>query len=198
MAGLADRLREGQWIPISFIGMAVTALIYSQLTSVPLAIVVGAIAAILNAPSVVGRQLLIQRSTPREVRGRVFSAFFVMRDTMFMLGMAGAGLADIIDVRTLFFAQAQLSFAPLPPLTVKGKAQPIAVYRPTGRQAGAGPGAASRLGRAAERALLIDRLSPADQLTLKTASAGATVRLPSLPDTLSVARKFEMFFTLSM
>jgi hypothetical protein len=72
------------------------------------------------------------------------------------------------------------------------------VYRPTGRQAGAGPDAASRLGRAAERALLIDRLSPADQLTLKTASTDATVRLPSLPDTLSVARKFEMFFTLSM
>jgi MFS family permease len=130
MAGLADRLREGQWISISFIGMAVMALIYSQLTSVPLAIVVGAIAAILNAPSVVGRQLLIQRSTPREVRGRVFSAFFVMRDTMFMLGMAGAGLADIIDVRTLFFAQA-LAFlgVGLLALILPGLGQPAAEWR---------------------------------------------------------------------
>jgi MFS family permease len=106
MASLADRLREGQWIAVSFIGMAIAGIIYSQLSSVALAIIVGTLAAFLNSPSVVGRQLLIQRNTPREVRGRVSSAFFVTRDTMFLLGMASAGLADVIDVRVLFFSNA--------------------------------------------------------------------------------------------
>jgi CRP-like cAMP-binding protein len=36
------------------------------------------------------------------MRGRVFSAFFVTRDVMFMIGMAMAGLADIFDVRMLY------------------------------------------------------------------------------------------------
>jgi hypothetical protein len=39
--------------------------------------------------------------TPRELRGRVNSAFFVSRDLMFILGMAAVGLADIVDVRML-------------------------------------------------------------------------------------------------
>ncbi|MBI3243062.1 MAG: MFS transporter [Chloroflexi bacterium] len=130
MARLGDRLREGQWISISFLGMAITGIIYSQLTSVPLAIVVGVIAATLNAPSVVGRQLIIQRQTPREARGRVFSAFFVMRDTMFMLGMAGAGLADVIEVRTLFLIQA-LAFLVVGSLAIilPGLGQPAAEWK---------------------------------------------------------------------
>jgi CRP-like cAMP-binding protein/predicted MFS family arabinose efflux permease len=130
MAHLGDRLREGQWIAISFVGMALLSMIYSQLTSVPLAIVIGALAATLNAPSVVGRQLIIQRQTPREARGRVFSAFFVVRDTMFMLGMAGAGLADVIDVRTLFFLQA-LAFlvVGLLALVLPGLGQPTAEWK---------------------------------------------------------------------
>ena len=40
---------------------------------------------VLNAPSYLGRQLaLIQRTAPREIRGRVSSVFFVLRDTGFM------------------------------------------------------------------------------------------------------------------
>jgi CRP-like cAMP-binding protein len=35
------------------------------------------------------------------MRGRVFSAFFVTRDVTFLIGMAGAGLADLFDVRAL-------------------------------------------------------------------------------------------------
>jgi CRP-like cAMP-binding protein/predicted MFS family arabinose efflux permease len=130
MAILADRLREGQWIAISFIGMALTYMIYSRLSSVPLAIVVYTVANTLNAPSVVGRQLLIQRNTPREVRGRVSSAFFVTRDTMFLLGMATAGLADVIDVRTLFFGQTVvfLIFGLLA-LILPGLGQPAAEWK---------------------------------------------------------------------
>jgi len=130
MARLGDRLREGQWISISFLGMAIAGIVYSQLTSVAPAILIGMIAATMNAPSVVGRQLLIQRNTPRDARGRVFSAFFVMRDTMFMLGMAGAGLADVIDVRTLFLAAA-LAFLVVGSLALflPGLGQPAAEWR---------------------------------------------------------------------
>jgi CRP-like cAMP-binding protein len=35
------------------------------------------------------------------MRGRVFSAFFVSRDVLFLVGMAGAGLADVFPVRDL-------------------------------------------------------------------------------------------------
>lgn len=130
MASLADRLREGQWIAISFIGMAMTGIVYSLLSSVPLAILVGTLAAFLNSPSVIGRQLLIQRNTPREARGRVSSAFFVTRDTMFLLGMASAGLADVVDVRVLFFGNAVVflivgSLA----LILPGLGQPAAEWR---------------------------------------------------------------------
>jgi hypothetical protein len=54
-----------------------------------------------NAPSVVARQLIIQRNTPRELRGRVHSTFFLSRDLMYVAGMAAVGLADVIDVRLL-------------------------------------------------------------------------------------------------
>ena len=41
--------------------------------------------------------MLLQRNTPREMRGRVFSAFYVMRDIIFLFGMAGAGLWNESD-----------------------------------------------------------------------------------------------------
>ncbi|MGH2522430.1 MAG: response regulator [Anaerolineales bacterium] len=66
--------------------------------------------------------------------------------------------------------QAQWNYEPLTPVTVKGKTQSVAVYRVAGKRLSAEAGPASLVGRAAERALLIDRLSPADQLTLKAAS----------------------------
>jgi CRP-like cAMP-binding protein len=57
-----------------------------------------------NAPSSIARRLVLQRTVPRELRGRVFSAFFVGRDLLFLLGMGAAGLADVIDVRVLVIA----------------------------------------------------------------------------------------------
>ena len=54
--------------------------------------------------------MLLQRNTPREMRGRVFSAFYVMRDVIFLLGMAGAGLADIVDIRLLIIVASSLLF----------------------------------------------------------------------------------------
>lgn len=50
----------------------------------------------------------MQRNTPREMRGRVNSVFFVSRDVLFLVGMAAAGLADFIDVRWMYFSSAML------------------------------------------------------------------------------------------
>jgi CRP-like cAMP-binding protein len=40
------------------------------------------------------------------MRGRVSSVFFVARDVFFLIGMSAAGLADLIDVRLLYFVSA--------------------------------------------------------------------------------------------
>jgi CRP-like cAMP-binding protein/Na+/melibiose symporter-like transporter len=106
MARLADRLREGQWMAISFLGMAAVGFAYALSTSVPVAVALMLVSGLLNAPSAIGRRLAIQRNTPSEVRGRVSSAFFVTRDLVFLIGMAAAGLADVIDVRLLMLASA--------------------------------------------------------------------------------------------
>jgi MFS family permease len=101
LARFAGRLREGQWMTISFAGMALSCLFFSIATAIPLALAMFALQGLLNAPSVVARRLLIQRHTPKAVRGRVISAFYVWRDLVWILGMALAGLADRFDVRGL-------------------------------------------------------------------------------------------------
>ena len=102
MAGIFDRMREGQWISLSWIGMGILTMIYAMLTSIPLAMVVIALSGFANAPSAIGGRLILQRNTPREMRGRVNSAYFVARDVVFLAGMGLAGLADFIDVRVMF------------------------------------------------------------------------------------------------
>ncbi len=104
MARLADRLHEGQWIAISTLGFALSYILFSLCSSMPLAIAIIVVGGVLNAPSVIGRQLLIQRNTLTQARGRVFSVFFVARDLLYAVGMAAAGLADLIDTRALFLA----------------------------------------------------------------------------------------------
>jgi CRP-like cAMP-binding protein len=101
MARIADRLREGQWMVISVLGMGIVGLVYGLSTSIPLAIVMVMISGFMNAPLGIARRLIFQRNTPRELRGRVASPFAVGRDLVFVLGMAGAGLADVIDLRIL-------------------------------------------------------------------------------------------------
>jgi MFS family permease len=101
MARFADRLPEGQWIVVGVIGMGIVGILYGLAGSIAVAIVLVTISGLLNAPASIARRLLMQRNTPREMRGRVFSAFFVARDIVFLAGMAGAGLADIVDIRLL-------------------------------------------------------------------------------------------------
>ncbi len=71
MATVFDRMREGAWIALSFIGMAIVGIAISFLSSVPLAIALLTISGFINAPSAIGRRLVLQRNTPREMRGRV-------------------------------------------------------------------------------------------------------------------------------
>lgn len=130
LTSLADRLREGQWIALSYMGMGAATIVYSQLQSVELAIVVGVFSAFFNVPSFVARRLLIQRNTTREVRGRVTSAFFVTRDFTFIIGMALAGLADIFDVRLLYLIEGiALLVVGLIVTTLPGLRQPAKEWR---------------------------------------------------------------------
>jgi MFS family permease len=130
MATLADRLREGQWLALSFILIALAGFAYSLSPSMAIAIVFIGFAGIVNAPSFIGRQLVIQRSTPREMRGRVNSGFFVVRDMMFVIGMLLAGLADLISVRLLYIVSSLAELAAgAAILGMPGFAQPLSEWR---------------------------------------------------------------------
>ena len=101
MAKYADRLQTGLWIFVGYMGMGVAGILYGLSPTIVIAILWVTVSGFFNSPSAVARQTLLQRHTPRELRGRVFSALFVMRDVIFLAGMAGAGLADVFDVRIL-------------------------------------------------------------------------------------------------
>ena len=102
MAGIFNRMREGPWVAISLIAMAVIGLIYATVSSVALAIVLLTISGFVMAPYSIAKRLMVQRNTPREFRGRVNSVYFVLRDLLFIVGMGLAGLADLIDIRIMY------------------------------------------------------------------------------------------------
>lgn len=106
MARVYDRLQGGAWLAISFLGMGLVGVVYSFLHSVPLAIALITFSGFFNAPSSIGRRVIVQRNTPAEMRGRVSSAFFVARDVLFLVGMGAAGLADYMDIRLLYLISA--------------------------------------------------------------------------------------------
>jgi len=69
MARLADRLHGGQWIAMSFLGLGIATMLFSLSATVAMAIVLFAIGGIMNAPSYIGRQLLLQRRRARCAAG---------------------------------------------------------------------------------------------------------------------------------
>jgi MFS family permease len=111
MAKIFDRLQAGAWLAISFLGMGIVGIFYSTLVSVPLAIALIMFSGLFNAPSSVGRRLILQRNTPAEMRGRVNSGFFVAGDLFFLIGMGAAGLADFMDIRLLVLISALMLVA---------------------------------------------------------------------------------------
>ncbi len=192
MARTAGRLPAGQWLTISFVGMGAAQLVYSQLTLIPLAFFFVTLSGFANAPSVVARQLILQRSTPREMRGRVASVFFVTRDAAFLIGMALVGLADIIGVRELFAIAALLILTPgILALFLPGLGQPAAQWKqviqllrtaPTAPILSAGRAATAQdVNALARRFTALDALSDADRHLLVTtarvhdAPAGTTI-----------------------
>jgi len=101
MARFGDRLNEGTWLVVATTLMGVFGVLYGLAPTMNIAIVLVMITGFLNSPMSIARRLLLQRHIPRDMRGRVFSAFFVSRDVLFLIGMAGAALADVFPVREL-------------------------------------------------------------------------------------------------
>jgi len=110
MARFSRLLPEPAWMVLAMAGMGLCAVLYGLSTQVGVAILIVTVSGFANAPSAIARSTLLQRNTPREMRGRVFSAFFVLRDVVFLFGMAAAGLADVIDIRVLVVVSGVLLF----------------------------------------------------------------------------------------
>jgi len=113
LARYADRWREGVWLIASLAGMAVTYLIYSLSTSIPLAVFIITLSGFANAPYGIARRTMMQRNTEREIRGRVGGAFMTINHVMMLLGMGAAGLADLYGARTLMLVATGLNFVAL-------------------------------------------------------------------------------------
>lgn len=171
MASLGNRLHDSQWVTGSILTMGVLSLGFALAQSITMAIVIFAALGALNAPSFVARSLIIQRNTARDIRGRVSSAFLVSRNVALMLGMAMAGLADLIDIRILFVACAVVQVASaLVALRLPGLGQPtaewrraLAMLRAAPEAPGLGLGRAAKLGdidMLAARLPALSRLSP--------------------------------------
>jgi CRP-like cAMP-binding protein len=132
MARYADRIREGSWLVLSFLGMGIAGLLYALSSNVWLAIALIGVSGVLNAPSFVASRLINQRNTPREMRGRVFSTAYVIRDVAYLVGMGLAGLADIWDVRIMFaLSSGLLIFIALAGSRLAGIGQPAAEWART-------------------------------------------------------------------
>jgi len=103
MARFSRALPEPAWMTVAMAAMGVCSILYGLSTQIGVAILIVTISGFANAPSAIARSTLLQRTTPRDMRGRVFSAFYVLRDIVFLFGMAAAGLADVIGIRTMIF-----------------------------------------------------------------------------------------------
>jgi MFS family permease len=187
MARYASRLRDGLWVFVGYLGMGIAGVLYGLSPTIGIAIAFAALSGFFNSPASVARSTLLQRNTPRELRGRVFSALFVMRDVIFLLGMAGAGLADVIDVRVLLiFSALILVVTAFAALVAPGIGRPAAEWRraiaslrsPAPQAAGASRAATlADVDRLVERVATLGELSQAQRGTF---IRGAQIR--DVPD----------------
>lgn len=130
MARYSDRLPIGNWLIIGYLGMGIGGVFYALSPTIAIAIFWVILTGFFNSPSSVARQTLLQRNTPRELRGRVFSGLYVMRDVIFLVGMAGAGLADVLNVRGLLaFSSLILVAVGLVAAVTPGIGRPAAQWR---------------------------------------------------------------------
>lgn len=178
MARFADRLQTGLWVFVGCMGMGVAGVLYSLSPVIWMAILWVTVTGFFNSPAAVARQTLLQRHTPRELRGRVFSALFVMRDVIFLAGMAGAGLADVLPVRTMLIVSSLILVAVgIAALVAPGVGRPAAEWRRSLsalRSVPAGTGSAPGEARAASMAdfdLLVGRLATFGRLSASQRAA---------------------------
>jgi MFS family permease len=108
MARFGDRLPEGTWMVAGTLFMGVFGILYGLAPNIEVAIFLVMVTGFLNSPMSIARRGLMQKNIPRAMRGRVFSAFAVSRDVVFLIGMAGAALADIYPVRNLIIVSSLL------------------------------------------------------------------------------------------
>jgi CRP-like cAMP-binding protein len=159
MARYADRLQTGLWVFVGLMGMGIGGFFYALSPTIWIAVFWVIVSGFFNSPSSVARQTLLQRHTPRELRGRVFSALFVMRDVIFLAGMAGAGLADVLDVRVMLIAASViLIVTALVALVAPGVGRPAAEWRRGLAALRATPPAAGEAGVRAATMADFDRL----------------------------------------
>jgi MFS family permease len=130
MARWSGRLPTGLWVTVGAAGMGVAGLGYAVSPTIGVAIWFAVLSGAFNSPMSVARQTLLQRHTPRELRGRVFSAMFAARDLVFLVGMACAGLADVMNVRVLLAVSSVLTLGVgLVALVAPGIGRPAAEWR---------------------------------------------------------------------
>lgn len=181
MANIGDRLHEGQWVAMSILAMGIAFMLFALSPNIWFALGMNVLISFSNAPSFIGRQLLLQRQTPRDLRGRVSSAFFVTRDVAFLIGMAAVGLADYFNPRLLLAGNGLLVMScGVLALLLPGLRQPVAEWRRAVsmlRHAASAPGLG--LGRAATLAD-IARLPVLNALS--AGERGALVRAARLYD----------------
>jgi MFS family permease len=108
MARFGDRLADGTWMVTGTLLMGVFGILYGLAPNIDVAIVLVMVTGFLNSPMSIARRGLLQKNIPRSMRGRVFSSFSVARDVAFLIGMAGAALADIYPVRNLIIVSSLL------------------------------------------------------------------------------------------
>ena len=130
MARYSDRIQTGLWIFIGCAGMGIAGVLYGLAPTIGIGILWVMVSGFFNSPTSVARQTLLQRNTPRELRGRVFSSMFVMRNIVFLIGMAGAGLADVFPVRDLIvIASLVVLVVGIVALVMPGIGRPAAEWR---------------------------------------------------------------------
>ena len=129
MARYAVRLREGLWVIIGLMGMAVFYFAYSFSRSIPFAIVVIGFAGLMNSPYAIARRTILQRNTDREMRGRVFGAIMTIGNFMMLIGMGAAGLADSFGPRVMMQVVAIINLScGVVAMLVPGIGQPAAEW----------------------------------------------------------------------
>lgn len=109
MTRIPERLTPVQWVVWTLVGLGLLNMAYAFSSTVFVGLAICLLYGCINAPLVIARQLIMQRTTPAGLRGRVNSAWFAMSDLFFLLGMAGAGLADWWDVQLLYFVAGGLA-----------------------------------------------------------------------------------------